>query len=169
MADVVVGLLSDTHLSSLDGGLLAALKTHLGDAKLLIHAGDVTSPLLLDELQAHGWEVVAVRGNMDPDLGPDVPQVRWLELGGLRLGVAHGWGPPTGIRRRVLELFERKPDVLIYGHTHVPDDSTLDGVRFLNPGSPTDRRFAPFRSLGRLEISETARGPQAAFRVIRLD
>lgn len=170
MGKLVVGLISDTHLGALTPELLAVLEDHLSDAAFVIHAGDVTSPLVLEELEARGWDVRAVQGNMDTFLGPDVPQKRVLDLEGLRVGVAHGWGPPSGIRQRVLSLFQERPDILVYGHTHHPDDTVEQQVRFINPGSPTDRRFAPYRSVGRLEISWSDDGrPRVDFQLVRLD
>ncbi len=157
MAPTIVGLISDTHLDSLTPQLLDAIETHLSDAHVLLHAGDVTAPTLLDELEARGYDLLAVRGNMDihPEMAVRLPRTRILEFAGVRLGLCHGWGAPQGIRSRVLDDLggPDEVDVVVYGHTHHPDDQVERGVRFINPGSPTDKRWAPHRSLARLVIS----------------
>ncbi len=170
MAPTVIGLISDTHLDSLTPQLLEAVETHFSDVHMLLHAGDVTSPGLLDELEARGWKVLAVRGNMDlhPELASRLPQTRILELAGVKIGLCHGWGAPDGIRSRVLDSLGGPDhiDVIVYGHTHHPDDRVERGIRFVNPGSPTDQRYAPYRSLARLVIS----GPRdVEVQFIRLD
>jgi hypothetical protein len=163
---ITIGVLSDTHLPGLTADLLNACKKHFEDCRFLLHAGDVTGSQVLDELEAHGWEVAAVAGNMDFE--PSIlrlPRSRVIERGGVRIGVCHGSGPPAGIRRRVREAFGGDPpEVIVYGHTHQPDDTVEAGIRFLNPGSPTDSRSAPHRTMARLTIE---RG-KVCFDVIRL-
>ncbi len=148
-----IGLLSDTHLQSLSSDLLEKCRTHFGDCPLIFHAGDVTAPGVLTELETYGWKVVAVRGNMDvhPELGK-LPRKRVVNIGELSVGLCHGWGAPASIKERILAEFSSPPQVIVYGHTHQFDDSSYGGVRFLNPGSPTDKRWAPYKSMARLVV-----------------
>ena len=83
----------------------------------------------------------------------ELPARREVALGGFRIGLIHGWGDPAGVAARVAREFARV-DCVVYGHTHVPENETRGGVLFFNPGSPTDRRWAPHRSLGILEVSD---------------
>lgn len=163
---VRVGLLSDTHLSSLSGELLKICQTQFRDVELILHAGDVVAPLVLEELEAHGFRVLAVRGNMDYHSGlGHLPETRVVEVGAVTVGICHGGGSCAGSRLRILERFgDPAPDLIVYGHTHEPDDTVEAGVRFVNPGSPTDRRFAEYRSLGRL----TVRGEKVEVELIRV-
>ena len=76
-----------------------------------------------------------------------LPEVARVELGGLRLAVVHETGPAAGRERRCAAAYP-DVDVLVFGHSHIPWDTTAtrDGrldLRLLNPGSPTDRRRQP--------------------------
>ena len=83
-------------------------------------------------------------GNNDgPPLRARLPEVARVELDGVRLAVVHETGPATGRERRCAGQFP-DTDVLVFGHSHIPWDTTTDsGLRLLNPGSPTDRRRQP--------------------------
>lgn len=166
MKPVRVGVISDTHLSHLSDELLSVCRAHFENVDLILHAGDIVGPQVLEELEVHGFEVQAVRGNMDvhPGLG-NLPLTRTLELGGVTVGVCHGAGSAGSVRRKLIQAFAGKlPQVVVYGHTHDAADTVEGGVRFVNPGSPTDRRFARFRSVGML----TLEAGRADFRIIRL-
>lgn len=161
-----IGILSDTHIKTLSPHLIELFKTTLGDCPRLLHAGDVVHPSVLEELEAHGWEVVAVRGNMDlhPGLGT-LPHSRLVKVGELQLGLCHGGGSPTRILDRVFEQFlPSPPPLIVYGHTHEAADCLHRGVRFINPGSPTEKRWADHHTVGRL----TVEGAEAHFEVVCL-
>ena len=83
-------------------------------------------------------------GNNDgPELHARLPEVARVDLDGLRLAVVHETGAATGRERRCDQQFP-DTDVLVFGHSHIPWDTTTDrGLRLLNPGSPTDRRRQP--------------------------
>jgi len=166
----VVGVISDTHLDTATPDLINALSSHFSDVTTILHAGDVTNPVVLDEIEAHGWRVLAVQGNMDLHPGlVSLPQTRIVDFGGIRIGLCHGWGGPEGIRMRVLGRFNgTRPGLVVYGHTHRADDHVEAGVRFINPGSPTDRRYAPFCSLGRLHILPDGKPEDIQFEIVRL-
>ena len=101
----------------------------------------------LRELEALGPPVLAVHGNMDePALRELLPETRVVETGGVRLGMVHDAGPRAGREARLAARFAGC-DAVVYGHTHVPQVERHGGVWILNPGSPTERRRAPARSM----------------------
>jgi putative phosphoesterase len=115
---------------------------------VVVHAGDWVALDLLDTLVARTARLVGVYGNNDgPALRSRLPEVARVELAGVRFAVVHETGAATGRERRCAAAFP-DVDVLVFGHSHIPWDTTAtrpDGttLRLLNPGSPTDRRRQP--------------------------
>ena len=108
---------------------------------------------MLEELRALGPPVHGVRGNVDePELRGLLPEELVVELGGLRIGMVHDPGPAAGRAERLARRFPGCAAVL-FGHTHLPQVERHGGMWLLNPGSPTERRRAPFRSMLDLGIS----------------
>lgn len=144
MEGVRLLLMSDTHLPRRARELPPQLLAELPDADVVIHAGDWVDTATLDLLESRARRVIGVYGNNDgPELRARLPEVARAELGGLRLGVVHETGAAEGRERRCSERFPDL-DVLVFGHSHIPWDSTAPGgLRLLNPGSPTDRRRQP--------------------------
>ncbi|HEV3473959.1 MAG TPA: metallophosphoesterase [Actinomycetota bacterium] len=146
-------VLSDTHVPDFAPGLPAGLSDELDRADLILHAGDVTSAELLEELAAHAPLRVAM-GNGD---GEDVrawgagDEVR-LEVEGVRLAMIHDSGPRKGRERRLRRRFP-DADVVVFGHSHIPVDAETDGLRLFNPGSPTWKRREPIATYGRIDIA----------------
>ncbi|MEU2583815.1 metallophosphoesterase [Streptomyces avermitilis] len=138
-------LMSDTHLPRRAKELPARLLAELPRADAVIHAGDWVDAATLDLLESRSTRLIGVYGNNDgPDLRARLPEVARAELGGLRLGVIHETGAAQGRERRCADRFPDL-DVLVFGHSHIPWDTTTDtGLRLLNPGSPTDRRRQPY-------------------------
>jgi putative phosphoesterase len=114
------------------------------DADVVIHAGDWVCVDALDALEARATRLVGVYGNNDgPELRARLPEVARVELGGVRFAVVHETGSSKGRERRCSAAYP-DADVLVFGHSHVPwDSTTATGLRLLNPGSPTDRRRQP--------------------------
>ncbi|WP_340374212.1 metallophosphoesterase [Streptomyces sp. SS7] len=137
-------LTSDTHLPRRARELPAPLLAALPEADVVVHAGDWVDVATLDLLESLSRRLIAVYGNNDgPDLRARLPEVARAELDGLRLGVIHETGPAQGREARCAARFPEL-DVLVFGHSHIPWDSTAPGgLRLLNPGSPTDRRRQP--------------------------
>lgn len=156
MTDLVtLGVLSDTHLyrQPVPARVLRALE----GVELILHAGDILEMAVLEELGRIA-PVEAVVGNMDiGDVREVLPQKRVIEVAGRRIGLIHGSGASQHIISRVREEFE-EVDVVVFGHTHQAYNREEDGVYFFNPGSPTDKIFAPYRSLGMLELGDGLRG-----------
>ncbi len=128
------------------------MAAHLADVDLILHAGDVCAPSVLDELSELA-PVRAVLGNND---GPDVrawgvPEVAQFEVAGVQVAMLHDSGPSGGRWRRMRHRFPRA-DLVVFGHSHVPMNECQDGLRLFNPGSPTDRRTQAHGTLGLLEI-----------------
>jgi putative phosphoesterase len=122
-------------------------------ADLILHGGDVVVASVLEELRAFA-PVEAVYGNMDePALKESLPERRVVDLAGLRIGMVHIAGRSAGREERLVSWFGAC-DVVVYGHTHIPQLARHRGVWVLNPGSPTERRRAPTRSMIVLEVGE---------------
>jgi putative phosphoesterase len=113
-------------------------------ADVVIHAGDWVSVDLLDALEARARRLVGVFGNNDgAALRARLPEVARVELAGVRFAVVHETGAAAGREKRCARAYP-DVDVLVFGHSHIPWDTTADtGLRLLNPGSPTDRRRQP--------------------------
>ncbi|PLX98534.1 MAG: YfcE family phosphodiesterase [Desulfuromonas sp.] len=156
---IKIGVISDTHIRTLeDGNRLAErlLQGPFRDVMAILHAGDHVHPELAECFAVLPY--YGVCGNMD-SLSGDLPTHRVLEIAGKKIGMIHGWGAPDGLERRVLDFFAGADlDVLVFGHSHRPFCELVDGVLLLNPGSPTDRRLAPFHSVGLLYLSKTVSG-----------
>ncbi|MGW0869581.1 metallophosphoesterase family protein [Streptomyces sp. NPDC002740] len=138
-------MMSDTHLPKRAKALPAPLLDELPHADVVIHAGDWVDTDTLDLLESRSRRLVGVYGNNDgPGLRARLPEVAYAELGGLRFGVVHETGPAQGREARCAARFSDL-DVLVFGHSHIPWDTTAPGgPRLLNPGSPTDRRRQPY-------------------------
>ncbi len=124
----------------------------LAGADLILHGGDFVSAEFLEDLRALGPPVEGVYGNMDePVLRETLPRERVVEAGETRIGMVHIPGPTAGREARLAAHF---PDcqAVVYGHTHVPQMERFQHLWILNPGSPTERRAAPVRSMLVLQI-----------------
>jgi putative phosphoesterase len=159
-------VLADTHVPdgsgrTLDPQLLDALR----DADVVLHAGDVLGEELLDELRTVA-PVHAVLGNNDRALVGCLPEELVVDLDGVTVAMVHDAGARVG---RAERLARRYPDadLVVFGHSHQPEDDVAgSGLRIFNPGSPTQRRRAPTRTYGVLEVED---GAIVALRHVHLD
>jgi uncharacterized protein len=144
MGRVELLLMSDTHVPGRRRAVPEPLWRAVDAADVVVHAGDWVGEGLLDELAARSRRLIGVYGNNDgPALRARLPEVATADLDGLRLAVVHETGATAGRERRCAARFP-DTDVLVFGHSHIPWDSTTgSGLRLLNPGSPTDRRRQP--------------------------
>jgi putative phosphoesterase len=140
----VIGLISDTH-----GLVRPGVHQALEGVELILHAGDVGGSAILDELRLIA-PVRAVFGNTDPPGDPELAEEIVVEIGGLRVHVSHGHevGSPTPARLAA----RYDADVVVYGHTHRPLVTPLDGRLFVNPGAAGPKRFNISPSVGKLII-----------------
>jgi len=153
-----IGVLSDTHISSPRETLPVALLKAFESVDLILHAGDWIDLCVLDQLRPLA-EVRGVFGNMDrPAVRCTLPETLELDLCGFRVGLIHGFGPPSGIETRIAQKFNRPPDLIVYGHTHRPVFHKKGKTHFFNPGSPGDSGFTPRRTFGLLSLGEEIRG-----------
>ncbi len=144
-----IGVISDSHITSF-AELPGRIVRTLAEVDLIVHAGDFVAGDVLDGLKQLG-EVKAVRGNMDSDeLKRVLPEKELVVIEGKRVGIIHGWGAPDGIDERVGGIFENV-DIIIYGHSHHPQNELKRGVLFFNPGRARE-------SFGILTIGQEVRG-----------
>ncbi|QZY50892.1 metallophosphoesterase family protein [Leucobacter tenebrionis] len=137
-------LLADTHLPKRAKALPDPVWDAVEAADVVIHAGDWVDEVTLDALEQRSRRLIAVFGNNDgPGLRVRLPEIATAEIEGIRLAVVHETGAAQGREKRMDERFAGF-DVLVFGHSHIPwDTTTPSGLRLLNPGSPTDRRRQP--------------------------
>ena len=137
--------MADTHIPKRARDLPDRVWDEVADADVVLHAGDWVEPSLLDELEGKSRRLVACWGNNDgAQLRHRLPERADVTLGGLRFTVVHETGSATGREARMANAYP-DTDVLVFGHSHIPWDTTArTGLRLLNPGSPTDRRRQPF-------------------------
>ncbi len=142
----LIGLISDTH-----GLVRPAVHEALGGVELILHAGDVGGPEILDELKLIA-PVKAVFGNTDPPGTPELTTSIEMEIDGVRIHVSHGneVGSPTP--ERLAARYDN--DVVIYGHSHRQLVTQLDHQLFVNPGAAGPRRFNLPASVGILKIAD---------------
>ena len=138
-------LLADTHVPARARDLPAEVWDGVRRADVVVHAGDWVDVGTLDRLEAASRRLLACWGNNDgPGLRARLPEVATAVLDGVRVGVIHETGPTAGREARMDAAFPDL-DLLVFGHSHIPwDTTTRRGLRLLNPGSPTDRRRQPF-------------------------
>jgi putative phosphoesterase len=148
---------SDTHVPKRARDLPQVLWAAVEAADVVVHAGDWVDVALLDELERRSRRLVAVYGNNDHGaLRQRLPEMARTEIEGLRIAVVHETGDAKGREARCSVRFPGT-DLLVFGHSHIPWDTTAPGgLRLLNPGSPTDRRRQPHGTF----VTATADGGQ---------
>jgi putative phosphoesterase len=151
-----VVVLSDTHAPRRWKSCPPRVAELARGADLILHAGDVCTADVLDELAQYA-PVTAVVGNND---GPDV--AAWgatptatLQIDGFPVAMIHDSGPSAGRLGRLRRMFPGA-GLVVFGHSHIPLDESAEGIRIFNPGSPTDRRRQPHGTLGVLLIADGA-------------
>jgi len=176
-----IGVISDTHIAKLSlhpkklasrflnkvttpaGKLCEVVGPHFSGADLIIHAGDVVSFPVITALEEFAT-VEAVAGNMDPhEISSRYPYKQTVKAGGIKIGIMHGHGPAGGLEFKIRREFD-EVDLIVFGHSHTPFLGEVDGILMFNPGSPTDKRWAPHHAIGVLEIGGGIKG-----RHIKLD
>jgi putative phosphoesterase len=149
---MLIAIIADTHLPRGRRRLPPACLELLAGSDLIVHAGDVMTVGALSEIEAIGPPIAAVHGNVDcAELRRRLPATLELDLDGVRLAVVHDAGPR---RERLERLRLRFPeaDAVVFGHSHLPLHERDDGFQIFNPGSPTERRRAPRRTMGTARI-----------------
>ena len=160
-----VAIVSDTHMPRGARALPAACVERLRAADLIVHAGDLMTLAVHEQLRGYG-EVVAVHGNADDAATRGaLPARADLDLEGARLLVVHNGGPAAGRLERMRRNYPGA-DAVVFGHSHIPLHETApDGFQLFNPGSPTEKRRAPVHTMGLAH----AREGRITFELITLD
>ena len=159
-------LIADTHVPLRARDLPPDVWRAVDEADLVLHAGDWVDVALLDALEARAAQLVGVAGNNDHGaLRERLPEVARVDVEGVRFGVVHETGQATGREARCQAAYPDL-DVLVFGHSHIPWDTTsVRGLRLLNPGSPTDRRRQPFCTFMTATVDGGMLGPVVLHRI----
>jgi len=137
-----IGLISDTH-----GMLRLEAIRALEGSDLILHAGDVGKPEIIDVLKSLA-PVIAVRGNIDTEpWATALPANAVVEIGDARIFVLHD------IRQLELDPVAAGYHVVVYGHSHKPVSEEKSGVLYVNPGSAGPRRFQLPVTTAKLDLS----------------
>jgi putative phosphoesterase len=148
-----LAIISDTHMPRGERALPTACVQRCREADAILHAGDLTALSVLRLLRSLGPPVHAISGNVDDDeVRAAVPARLELEFEGVRIGMTHIPGPADRRLQRLRAAFPACAAV-IFGHTHMPQHEHEDGFQIFNPGSPTERRRAPVRTMGLARIA----------------
>jgi uncharacterized protein len=138
-----IGIISDTH-----GVVHPALAEVFANVDHIVHAGDIGGAHVLDALRALA-PLTSVDGNNDDATGEEIERVK---LGTLRMLVTHILPRPHQLAPRVVDaLREERTDVVVFGHSHLPHNEIVNGVRYFNPASSGPRRFSYPVSVGLFE------------------
>ncbi len=136
----------------------------LREADAIVHAGDFSTTEVLAQLRALGT-VIAVHGNVDSvELRRELPEATNFEAGGATIGLIHDAGPAKGRLERLRARFP-DADAVVFGHSHMPLCERRGDFQIFNPGSPTERRRAPARTMGIARIA----GGRISFEHIELE
>jgi len=142
----LLGLISDTH-----GLIRPGVHSALTGVELILHAGDVGGTAILDELRLIA-PIRAVFGNTDPPDHPELSTEVSVQVNGLRVHVSHGHEVGSPTPEKLAERYDA--DVVVYGHTHRPLVTRMNGMLFVNPGAAGPKRFNISPSVGRLTIAD---------------
>jgi putative phosphoesterase len=141
-----IGLISDTH-----GLLRPDALAFLQGSDLIVHAGDIGGPDILQALSAIA-PLTVVRGNNDR--GPWAASIReteWLQAAGINLYAIHD------LAQLDVDPAAAGIQVVVSGHSHQPRVDRREGVLYVNPGSPGPRRFRLPISIGELLVGDRGR------------
>lgn len=152
-------VISDTHVPERIAKLPKKFMDKINPHDIIFHAGDFVNWETFKELESVAT-LYAVRGNMDHSRIKDsLDKKKLVSLQGKRIGMYHGSGSPFGLGERVYKEFEEKsefwilrPDVIIFGHSHLPYNKKKDNTLLFNPGSLSGNFTSPFATYGVLTI-----------------
>ncbi|HEY9062810.1 MAG TPA: metallophosphoesterase family protein [Pseudobacteroides sp.] len=150
-----IGVISDTHIPRAAKAIPQEVFEVFSGAQLIIHAGDIVEEAAIKQLEDIA-PVIAVHGNRDPEsLKRSLPGSRILELKGFRIGVLHGDGEKGTTLSRLPDFFkDQNLDCIIFGHSHIPFNQTINNTLYFNPGSPTSKKRQKYPSVGIIILNE---------------
>ena len=138
---MTVGVISDTHGIVRPEAIVA-----LSDSELILHAGDVGAPQVLEQLRVIA-PTIAVRGNVDRGAWAQfLPVAEVVEVGKIRIYILHDVSE-FDVDPQAAEL-----SAVVFGHSHRPTAEVREGVLFLNPGSAGPRRFSLPVTVAKLRV-----------------
>ncbi|HPN73159.1 MAG TPA: metallophosphoesterase family protein [Candidatus Omnitrophota bacterium] len=147
-----IGVISDTHIPIFSSGVPLEIRRVFSSCDLIVHAGDMVDVRAMEEFRKIA-ETKAVQGNMDSeDLKKTLPEHLMFEAGGKKIGVVHGRGSGKAVLEWVKDFFKSKPDIVIFGHSHLPFNEKIGGTLYFNPGSATDTMLSGKRTYGIISI-----------------
>ncbi|MDF0725683.1 metallophosphoesterase [Cytobacillus sp. S13-E01] len=151
---MLLGILSDTHMPKRAKELPIALIDGLKSVDLIIHAGDWQMLDVYKELVALA-PVVGVAGNVDAvEVIEQFGYKKVLKIDDFKIGLVHGHGKGRTTEQRVLNEFkEQTLNCIIFGHSHIPVNKTINDILLFNPGSPTDKRRQKQYSYGLISVN----------------
>lgn len=159
-------VLADTHVRSDLSRVPPSVWRAAEDADVALHAGDVVTAGMLEELRRHAPVHAVLGNNDDAALRGVLPERLEIEVGGVPIAMVHDAGPRSGRERRLRRWFPAAA-LVVFGHSHEPVDiEGIDGQRLFNPGSAMQRRRQPHRTMGWLEL---ARGRIARHEIVTVD
>lgn len=148
-------VISDTHIPVVAETLPQQVIAEAGNSQLCLHAGDLIDYAVFEKLSTY-TKTLGVYGNMDnEEVRKRLSYKKIIEVEELRIGIIHGKGAPQNLLSLINREFEEVWDsiqIFIFGHSHQPFCQKIDSKLYFNPGSPTDKIFAPYNSYGILEI-----------------
>ncbi|MCX5668662.1 MAG: metallophosphoesterase [Candidatus Omnitrophica bacterium] len=160
---IKIGVISDTHIPDRGEHIPEIVLQAFKQVDLIIHAGDIVSLGVIDELKSVCAKVVAVVGNMDQEaVRKKYPVKQVLEILGHRVGLMHGVGSAVNLPQLLKDVFKDDDcDLIIFGHSHKPMNERIGGVLFFNPGTATDLT-AEYNSYGIIALKERVANPHPA-------
>jgi hypothetical protein len=137
-----LAIIGDTHVPGRESEVPQWVRERVRAADHTIHTGDFDDPGTLETIEGLATKLTAVAGNIDPP-AIDLPEVAQVVVEDVTFVVVHGTGPQESWPERVARLVRQTVDddaervVGVAGHTHTPTDTTVEGLRLLNPGTAT--------------------------------
>ena len=161
---MTIGILSDTHIPKRALRLPEPVLERFGSVDHIIHAGDISDPSVLRDLERLA-PVTAVAGNADgEELRQRLGEEKLLTAGAFKIGIFHGHGTGRTTPKRALRRFRGlEVSCIVFGHSHIPYCRDHEGILLFNPGSPTDKRRQPFYSFGILEFNGASIRPRLIY------
>ncbi len=150
-----IGVISDTHIPDKSKHLPQGILDVFKQVDIVVHAGDMVGLEVIAELEMVCAKVFAVAGNMDSQAVKNkYPLKELFDVKGFKIGVMHGWGAPLNLVDVLKDAFKAdNPDIIIFGHSHIPMNELIGTTLFFNPGSASDAT-AGYNSYGIIEIND---------------
>ena len=128
-------VISDTHCHSWDE-VNEDIRKKVSEADIAVHCGDIVRQPVVDGFLKDAQKGYIVHGNSDPtELREALPYIEVFEVEGVKIGAIHpAWGGPEFPPEELFKDFDKVPDVILFGHTHVPMNRYIEKVLFVNPG-----------------------------------